>query len=82
LLLISSFFARVRGGVKFAALVFVLVGVQAMLGYALHDLPAMGALHGLNALLLFSTAFYAAWRARASAVRPPAPTPDRVTTGV
>jgi hypothetical protein len=67
LLLIFSFFAKVRGGIKWAVAVFVLVGIQAELGYASADLPALGALHGLNALLLFSAALWTA--ARASAAR-------------
>ena len=82
LLLISSFFAKVPRGVRFAAIVFVLVLVQGALGYAGHDLPAIGALHGLNALVLFTTALYTARRAGATEVSPPAQTPDRVATEV
>lgn len=62
LLLISSFFARIPGGVKWAGLVLLLVVLQATLGIVGHAVPAVGALHGLNALLLFSTAFYTARR--------------------
>jgi hypothetical protein len=64
LLLIFSFFARIPGGVKFAALVLGLVAVQATLGYSGHDVPWLGALHGLNAMLLFVAALHAARRAR------------------
>ncbi|NJP91750.1 hypothetical protein HCN51_20185 [Nonomuraea sp. FMUSA5-5] len=74
-LLIVSFFARVAGGVKFAALVLGLVAVQAMLGYSGHDLPWMGALHGLNALLLFAACLHAARRARPAAADAPADAP-------
>jgi hypothetical protein len=70
LLLICSFFAKVHRGVAWGATVFVLVVVQVMLGYSVADLPALGALHGVNALLLFTTAFLAARRARAR-VEPP-----------
>ncbi|MFI6317434.1 hypothetical protein ACIBG8_07935 [Nonomuraea sp. NPDC050556] len=63
LLLVFSFFARVPGGVKFAVLVLVLVAVQSSLGYAGHDLPAMGGVHGLNALLLFAAALHTGRRA-------------------
>jgi hypothetical protein len=75
-LLVVSFFARVPGGVKFAVVVLVLVAVQAELGYAGHDLPALGAVHGLNALLLFTAALHTGRRARRpAAVEAPAVTP-------
>jgi heme A synthase len=64
LLLLCSFFAKVPRGVAWAVAVFVLVAVQVMLGFSAADLPSLGALHGLNALLLFATAFLAARRAR------------------
>lgn len=67
LLLILSFFTRVRGAAKWAGLVLLLVAVQVNLGYLGHEVPAVGALHGLNALLLFSTAIYAGRRVRAAA---------------
>ena len=82
LLLISSFFAKVPRGVMFGAIVFVLVGIQASLGYAGHDLPATGALHGLNALILFTTALYTARRVKTPAASLAAPSPDQVATGV
>jgi hypothetical protein len=62
LLLISSFFARVQGGVKWAGLVLLLVILQVTLGLVGHAVPAVGGLHGLNALLLFSCAIYTARR--------------------
>ncbi|MEU6424347.1 hypothetical protein ABZ860_00505 [Microbispora sp. NPDC046973] len=67
LLLISSFFAKVPGAVKGAALVVLLVAVQVSLGLLGHEIPALGALHGLNALLLFSAAVHAALRGRGAA---------------
>ena len=57
---VISFFAKVPGGEKWAALVVELAGVQGQLGYLGHDLPAAGALHGLNAILLFLAALRAA----------------------
>lgn len=63
-LLIVSFFARVPGGVAWAALVLLAVVVQVLLGLFARGLPALGALHGLNALLLFSLAVNAAHRVR------------------
>jgi heme A synthase len=62
LLLICSFFARIPGGIKWAALVFLLVLVQVTLGFAGFAVPALGAVHGFNALLLFTAALYAARR--------------------
>lgn len=70
LLLISSFFARIPGGVKWAGLVLLVVVVQVTLGLFGHAVPAVGALHGLNALLLFSVALYTARRRRVVAPSP------------
>ena len=70
ILVVVSFFAHVPGGVKWAAAVFGLVFVQVNLGFAGHDLPFAGGLHGMNALAVFATALHTARRAR---VRPPAP---------
>jgi hypothetical protein len=67
LLLIISFFTKVRGAIRWAVVVFVLVIIQAQLGGMLHDFPLAGALHGLNALALFGTAIYAGRRPRAAA---------------
>ena len=65
LLLIFSFFTKVPGASKWAALVFLLVGVQIFLGISARGgLPALGALHGLNALLLFTAALFAGIRVR------------------
>ncbi len=64
LLLISSFFAKIPGGVKWAGLVLLVVVVQVNLGLFGHAVPAVGALHGLNALLLFSAALHTARRRR------------------
>jgi hypothetical protein len=65
LLLIISFFTKVRGAIKWAVIVFVLVVVQSQLGGLGHDFPLAGALHGLNALALFGVALYAGRRLRA-----------------
>jgi Family of unknown function (DUF6220) len=82
LLLISSFFARIPGGAKWAALVLVLVMVQVTLGLAGHAVPALGALHGLNALLLFSAAIHTARRASRAAASPVAEPAERLATPV
>jgi heme A synthase len=60
LLLIVSFFAKVPGGIKFAAVVFVLVALQIFLGLLGHSTPYGGLFHGANALVLFTTALYTA----------------------
>jgi hypothetical protein len=70
LLLIVSFFTRLPGAVKFAGLVLLLVVLQVALGIFGHGIPALGALHGLNALLLLGTALTAARRAGAEAEIP------------
>ena len=68
LLLIVSFFTKVRGAIKWAGIVFVLVVVQVMLGILGHQFTLGGALHGLNALALFGTAIYTGRRLRPAAV--------------
>jgi heme A synthase len=69
LLLVSSFFARVPRGIAWALVVLGLVFVQVMLGFSAADVPALGAVHGINALLLFTAALVTARRAR---IRQPA----------
>jgi hypothetical protein len=70
LLLISSFFAKVPGAVKAAGLVLLLVVLQVTFGIVGHSIPLVGAVHGLNALALFTAALYAA--RRGAAVKAPA----------
>lgn len=60
--LIISFFAKVPGGVKWAALVLLAVVVQVALGIYGHENAVFGMLHGLNALIVFSLAFMAGKR--------------------
>ena len=79
-LLIVSFFARIPRGVRWAVLVFLLGVLQANLGFAARDLPAAGALHGLNAMALFTAALYAAIKARRPAPVDATGTPGRVST--
>lgn len=63
ILLVISFFAKVPGGVKWAGFVLLAVVVQVALGMFLHSVSALGALHGINALILFSLATMAGVRA-------------------
>lgn len=81
LLLIVSFFTKVRGAIKWAVIVFVLVAVQGQLGFLGHEFPLSGALHGLNALALFGVALYAGRRLRAAtAVEAEQPEAQAVTS--
>jgi hypothetical protein len=59
LLILASLAARVRRGRLVGAIMFVLVGAQALLGYEASDQPAIGSLHGLFAFGLFGVAMYA-----------------------
>jgi hypothetical protein len=63
LLLISSFFARIPGGVLWAGVVVVTVAVQVLLGMLGHGTPVLGMLHGAVALVLFTVAVIAARKA-------------------
>jgi hypothetical protein len=67
-LLIVSFFAKVEGGVKWAGIVFLVVLLQWVLAIVAFSAPVVGALHGLNAFVMFGVAMMAAQRARTSAV--------------
>jgi hypothetical protein len=69
-LVIVSFFARIPRGVAFAFGVLGLVVLQVMLGLFGHEVSALGALHGVNAFVLFGTAVMAG--RRASSVAKPA----------
>ena len=62
ILLIVSFFAKIPGGVKWAGLVLLAVVIQVALGLFGHENAIFGALHGLNALLLFGLAVMAGKR--------------------
>ena len=64
ILLIVAFFAKVAGGVAQAGIILLLVVIQVALGIFAHELPGLGALHGLNALLLFGAATMAGVRAK------------------
>jgi hypothetical protein len=82
LLLITSFFTKVRGAIKWTIIVFVLAVVQGQLGFLGHEIPAIGLLHGLNALALFSAAIYAGRRMRTAAPSKVPAVEERVETPV
>jgi hypothetical protein len=62
LFLISSFFAKVPGGIKWGLIVFGVTVLQVALGIFAHEIAGLGWLHGLNALILFATALMAGMR--------------------
>ncbi len=66
-LFVVSFWARFPRSVALGAGVFGLVLAQVMLGYSLHGLPFLGALHGANALAVLSLAAFASFKARTPA---------------
>jgi heme A synthase len=70
LFLILSFFAKIPGGVKWAAFVFLAVIVQVALGIFAHGVAPLGILHGINALILFSLAVMAGVRAGRTTAAP------------
>lgn len=71
ILFIVSFFAKIPSGVKWAGFILLAVVVQVALAITAFSVPAVGALHGLNALIIFSLAVMAALKAR-NAVAPEA----------
>jgi hypothetical protein len=71
-LLVLAFFARVEGGVRWAALIVVDVVVQWGLAAAGSGSPAVGALHGVNAFVMFGLGMMAAAAARRSMATTPA----------
>jgi hypothetical protein len=79
LFLISSFFAKVPGGIKWGLIVFGVTVVQVALGLFAHSLAGLGWLHGANALILFGVAVTAAMRVRTAA---PAEVRDTATAPV
>jgi hypothetical protein len=66
--LLVSFFAKIRGGVAWAASVFGLVILQVALGLFGHETAYLGLLHGANALAVFSVAFMAGKRVKSESV--------------
>jgi hypothetical protein len=65
-LLLVSFFAKIEGGVKWAGIVFLVVLLQWVLAIVAFSAPVVGALHGLNAFVMFGVAMSAAQQAKAS----------------
>jgi hypothetical protein len=80
-LLVVSFFAKIPGGVKWAAIVFADVVLQWVLAFVSFAAWSVGALHALNAFALFGLSMVAAQhaaRSMGSAPEPVAPAGERV----
>lgn len=59
-LFVLSFLAKIPSGVKWAGLLFAAIVVQVALAFVSFGVPVIGALHGLNALLVLGLALTAA----------------------
>ena len=79
LLLVSSFFTKIKGASKWAAFVLIAIVLQVVMGIASFSLPAIGVLHGVNAFVIFGLALVAARRADAPKATA---APDRQTAAV
>jgi hypothetical protein len=82
ILVILSFFTKVRRAITWAVIVFVLAVLQGQLGFLGHEYTAVAAVHGLNALALFATALYAGLRLRTAAPSKVSVPEERVETPV
>lgn len=59
---VLSFFAKLPGGVKWAGLTFLAIVVQVVLAFVSFGVPVIGALHGINAFVVFGLALYSGRR--------------------
>jgi hypothetical protein len=80
LLLILSFFARIPGGVKWAAITFGVVALQVLFAFLSFGAPVVGLLHGINAFALAGVASIAARKARLAETATPVGADTPVTT--
>ena len=62
--LVVAFFARIPGGVKWAAITFGVLILQVVLAYAGKAVPFVGVLHAINAFALAAVASIAMRKAR------------------
>jgi hypothetical protein len=74
-LFIISFLAKIPGGVKFAGFTFLAIVVQITLAFIAFGVPAVGALHGINAFVVFGLALMCIRRATAAQLVEPAGAP-------
>ena len=73
-LFIVSFFAKFDGAVKWAGFTLIAVVVQVMLAFLSFGIPALGALHGINAFIVAGLGAQCGRAASEPATREPAPT--------
>ncbi len=66
MMLVVSFFAKVPGGTRRAAILVGLIAVQVFLGIVLQDVPYVALLHVLNAFVILAVALIAGRSAAAS----------------
>jgi hypothetical protein len=78
LLVLTSFLTKVKGASKLAGMVFGAVVLQVALGIFAFSLPAVGALHGINAFALLAVAILAGRRMSAAMTQPAAASADGV----
>jgi hypothetical protein len=62
ILFVVSLFAKIPGGVKYAAIIVGLVVLQITLAFVAFGAPVVGALHGMNALAILGVSITAASR--------------------
>jgi hypothetical protein len=70
LFLISSFFARIPGGIRWALILFAATLVQSLIGIYAHHSSAVGWLHGAMALILFTVAVVSGIRVNRALANP------------
>ncbi|MEU5156828.1 hypothetical protein [Glycomyces sp. NPDC021274] len=70
LLLIVSFFAKIKGGIRFAVILLLWVALQIFLGLFGHEAAIFGLFHGIVAFAVYGTAFMAGFRAKRPAPEP------------
>jgi hypothetical protein len=75
-LLAVSFGAKVKHGVRWAAIPLGLIMVQFFLAYAAYSAPIVGVLHGLNALAIFAIALLVGRRVPKTAPLPEPSAPE------
>jgi len=64
LLLVTSFFTKLPGASRWGGAVFAAIIVQIALAFVAFGAPVVGALHGMNALVVFTLAFLTARRVK------------------
>jgi hypothetical protein len=74
-LFILSFLAKIPNGVKFAGFTLLAIVVQITLAFVAFGVPVIGALHGINAFIVFGLALMCVRRASAADTAAPVSAP-------